>query len=72
MRQSNVRSGFRHEQSDIEFHAAERQFVFHRIIKNKKSLEGLTIKYVKGDKGSYHLRFSGIRPLRGGGTPLFR
>ena len=50
MSQSNVRSGFRHEQSDIEFHAAERQFVFHRIIKNKMSLEGLIIKYVSGDK----------------------
>ena len=24
------------------------------------------------DKGSFHLRFSGICPLRGGGTPLFR
>ena len=23
-------------------------------------------------RGSCHLRFSGIRPLRGGGTPLFR
>ena len=23
-------------------------------------------------KGTFHLRFSGIRPLRGGGTPLFR
>ena len=24
------------------------------------------------DKGSFQKRFSGIRPLRGGGTPLFR
>ena len=23
------------------------------------------------DKGTYHLRFSGIRPLRGGGVPPF-
>ena len=26
-------------------------------------------KYVSKSKGTFHLRFSGIRPLRGGGYP---
>ena len=45
--------------------------------KRGTAVDGLGIRsllyiYIMICKGSFHLRFSGIRPLRGGGTPLFR
>ena len=70
-----------HGQPSEEYHTApsgERsqpsQPPQHIHISNRSivKMKYLWLIQIPAYKGSFHLRFSGIRPLRGGGTPLFR
>ena len=46
-------------------------FIFLSDLLIDKTLSCIFLIHFNSHKGSFHLRFSGIRPLRGGGTPLF-